>query len=131
MTPGRGRFHALVVIPVILALVGGCSPTRPPVDELDAASRALGAAREAGAAELAAADYRAAAAGFDQAQSAQASGDYDEAAQFARQSLADSELAAARARRAAARADVERLRRENATAARDLAAPAAGFEEVQ
>ena len=128
MTPGRSKFHALVAIPVILALAGGCSPTRPPVDELDAASRALGAARDAGASQLAAADYRAAANGFDQAQAAQASGDYDEAAQYARQSLSDSELAAARARRAAARADVERLRQENAAASRDLAAPT-GFEE--
>jgi hypothetical protein len=124
MTPGHGKFHALVTIPMILALTGGCSPTRPPVDELDAASRALGGARDAGAAQLAAADYRAAANGFDQAQAAQASGDYDEAAQFARQSLADSELATARARRAAARADVERLRQENAAVARDLATPA-------
>lgn len=128
MTPGRGRFHVLVVIPAILALAGGCAPTRPPLDELDAASRALGSAREAGAAQLAAADYRAAANGFDQAQAAEASGDYDEAGQFARQSLADSELATARAHRAAVRADVERLRQENAAAARDLAAPT-GFEE--
>lgn len=127
MTFGRGKFHALVAVPLILALAAGCSPTRPPVDELDAASRALGTARDSGAAQLAAADYRAAAAGFDQAQAAQAQGDYDEAAQYARQSLADSELATARARRAAARADVERLRQENAAVSRELAAPT-GFE---
>jgi hypothetical protein len=129
MTPGSGKIHALVVIPLVLALAGGCTPTRPPVGELDSASRALGTARDAGAAQLAPADYRAAANGFDQAQAAQASGDYDEAVQYARQSLADSELATARARRAAARADVERLRQENDALSRDLAAPA-GFEEL-
>lgn len=129
MTPGSGKIHALVVIPFVLALAGGCTPTRPPINELDSASRALGVAREAGAAQLAPADYRTAANGFDQAQAAEARGDYDEAAQYARQSLADSELAAARARRSAARADVDRIRQENAALSRDLAAPA-GFEEL-
>ncbi len=128
MTPDRGKIHALVVLPAIMAMLVACAPTRPPTDQLDAASRALGAARDAGAEERAAADYRAAASGFDQAQAAQARGDYDEAAQFARQSLSDSELAIARSRRAAARAEVDRLREQNATLTRDLAAPAA-FEE--
>jgi ABC-type uncharacterized transport system auxiliary subunit len=120
MTPGNGKIHALVVVTATLVL-SACTPTRPPLDQLDAASRALGAARDAGAPQWALAEYRAAGSRFDEAQAAQAGGDYDEAAWFAEESLADSELAIARSRLASAREAVSRLQQENAALERDLA----------
>ncbi len=110
----------------MVALLGtaACSPTRPPLDELDAASRAFGAARDAGATQWSPAEYRAAGQHFDAAQAAENQQDYPEAAQFAAQSLADSELAIANARLGKARAEVERLKQQNASLDRDLATPA-------
>lgn len=124
MTIGRRNVLALVTLPALLAL-SGCSPTKPPLDELDAASRGLGAARTAGAENLAAADYRSAARRFDQAQAAEARGDYDDAARLARESAADSELALARTRVAKARDTVSRLQQQNAGLDRDLSEHAA------
>jgi len=90
------------------------------VDELAAASRALASARAADAPTLAPADYRAASQELDQARAADGHQDYDIAAQFARQSAADGELALAKARLAKARASVDQLRRDNATLDHDL-----------
>lgn len=103
-----------------LSALQGCSPTKPPLDLLDAASRSLGSAREAGAPQYAAAEYRSAGRRYDQAQAAEAREEYDEAAQYARDSAADSELATAKARLAKARLEVDRLRQENANLDRDL-----------
>ncbi|HEU4663679.1 MAG TPA: DUF4398 domain-containing protein [Dokdonella sp.] len=130
MTPAREKIHAWVVV-LAAALAAGCSPTKPPLDELDAASRALSAARQADAPQLAAAEYRAAGRHFDQAQAAERDQDYDAAAQFAAESLADSELALARARAAKARADVERLTRDNASLQGDLDSHPAALQEEQ
>lgn len=104
-----------------ISLIAACSPTKPPVDQLDAASRALGVARDAGAAQAATAEYRAAGRHFDQAQAAESQEDYDEAAQYALQSLADSEFATARARLAKTRAQVAKLKQQNGELKRDLA----------
>jgi hypothetical protein len=119
MTPSRSKIHVLFVI-VATALAEGCSPTRPPVDELAAASRALASARAADAPTLAPADYRAASQELDQAKAAENHQDYDIAAQFARQSAADGELAFAKARLGKARASVDQLRRDNAALDHDL-----------
>jgi hypothetical protein len=118
MTPARKKIHALVaIVPIALA---ACTPTRPPVDELAAAARALNAAREAGAPELAAADFRSASLHLDQARVADRDQDYDVAAQLAAESQVDSELALARARAARARAAVDRLSSANAGLEHDL-----------
>ncbi|HEY6943226.1 DUF4398 domain-containing protein [Dokdonella sp.] len=130
MTPAREKIHAWVAV-LAAALAAGCSPTKPPLDELDAASRALSAARQADAPQFAAAEYRAAGRHFDQAQAAQRDKDYDAAAQFAAESLADSELALARAHLAKARADVERLTRDNANLQGDLDSHPAALQEEQ
>jgi hypothetical protein len=130
MTPSSGKIHVLIVIMLALAM-GACAPTKPPVDELDAASRALDAARDAGAAELAPAEYRSAGRHFDAAQAAEGDRDYAEAAGFALQSLADSELAAAKARLARTRAEVDQLKRENADLDRDLATEPGPAEELR
>lgn len=119
MTASRNKIHVLVVI-LATALMQACAPTRPPVDELDAASRALAMARTADAATFAPVEFRAAEQHFDQARSAESSQDYDAAAQFARQSAADSELASAKARLGKAHAAVDQLQADNAAIDRDL-----------
>lgn len=113
------KVHLPALVLAVLA-VQGCSPTKPPVDLLDTASRSLGSARSAGAPQYAASEYRSAGRRYDQAQSAMAREEYDEATQFARESAADSELATAKARLAKAREEVDRLKQENANLDRDL-----------
>ncbi|MBN8726566.1 MAG: DUF4398 domain-containing protein [Xanthomonadales bacterium] len=116
----------------ILAFLGvaACTPTKPPLDQLDAASRALGTARDAGAAELAGPTYRAAAQRFDAAQAAEGRGEYALAADLAAESQVSSELAAAQARLARLRGEVDRMRRENAATAGDLRqAPGMEFQQ--
>lgn len=124
MTFSRRKIHALIAVVAVL-LAAACSPTRPPVDALDAASRALGAARDAGAATYAADDYRSAGQRFDEAQAAEGQRDYDAAANLAYESQVTSELAAARARVGKLREAVARLQQENANLDRDLQQPAA------
>lgn len=119
MTPDRGKIHALIGV-LALAALAGCAPTKPPVDQMNAAARGLENARSIGAAEFAPADMNNAAREYSAAQSAQAQGDYDAAAQWAMQSQADSELAAARARREQARHAVDKLTQANATLESDL-----------
>ncbi len=119
MTANREKIHALVVVAAI-ALMQGCTPTRPPVDELDAASRAFASDRTADAATFAAVEYRAAEQHLDQARAAEGRQDYDKAAQFARESAADSELASAKARLGKAHAQVDQLKQDNASLDRDL-----------
>ena len=119
MPPSRRKIHVLIVL-VATLVVQACAPTRPPVDELDMASRALDAARAADAPSWAAQEYRMAGQHLDQAQAAQARHDYDVAAQMARESAADSELAAATARLRKARDAVAKLTQENANLDSDL-----------
>ncbi len=127
MTPARKKIHAWVAIPTIA--LAACAPTRPPVDELAAAARALNAARDGGASEFAAADFRSASSRLDQARVADRDQDYDVAAQLAAESQADSEVALARARAARARAGVDRLSSANAGLEHDLAGSPAATEE--
>ena len=119
MTPAHKKIHALVAIAAIA--LAACAPTRPPVEALDAAARALDAATQAGAPERATADFRSARARLDQARMADRDQDYELAARLAAESQADSELALARARAGKARAEVDRLSSENAGLEHDLA----------
>ena len=119
----------LAASPLLLA---SCATTKPPIDELGAASRMLAAARSAGAATYAPADYRSASQRLDQAQSAEGRHDYDAATQLANESAADGELATARARVAKAREAVERLKQQNASLEQGLGDQnTQGFQEVQ
>lgn len=118
MTSSRRKIHVLIA--VIAVALAACSPTRPPVDQLDAASRALGVARDAGAATYAADDYRSAGQRFDEAQAAEGDRDYAAAADLASESQVTSELAATRARLAKAREAVARLAEDNARLDRNL-----------
>lgn len=128
MPPSRPKIHVLIVLVAILS-VQACSPTRPPVDELNMASRALDAARAAEAPTFAAEEYRLAGQHLDQAQAAQARHDYDVAAQMARESAADSDLAAAKARLRKARDAVARLKQDNASLDSDLSHSATQEEQ--
>jgi len=119
MTPDRGKIHALIGV-LALAGLAGCAPTKPPVDQMNAAAGALENARSVGAGEFATADINNAAREYDAAQSAQASGDYEAAAHLAMQSQADGELAAARARRMQARHAVDKLTDANSALNSDL-----------
>lgn len=119
MPPSRRKIHALIVL-VATIFTQACSPTRPPVDELNMASRALDAARAAQAPMWAAEEYRVAGQHLEQAQAAQARHDYDVAAQMARESAADSELAAAKARLGKLRDAVAKLKQDNANLDSDL-----------
>lgn len=130
MTPARKKIHALVAV-LATMLAAGCSPTKPPLDELDAASRALAAARQAEAPQVAAPEYRSAGRHFDQAQAAERDHDYDAAAQFAAESLADSELALAKAKLAKTREGVERLTRDNEALQSDLDSHPAALQQEQ
>ncbi|KAB2901357.1 MAG: DUF4398 domain-containing protein [Dokdonella sp.] len=133
MTPHRGKIHASIVVSALLALLAlsACEPTRPPVDQLNAAAHGLENARSLGAGEFARTELDAAARNYEAAQSAQAMADYDAAAQLALQSQADSELAAARARRAQAQHAVEKLERSNAALQEDLSRHPADAAEEQ
>lgn len=119
MTPSRRKIHALIAVLAALALQA-CSPTKPPVQELDAASRALSAASTAEAPLYAPNEYRSAGQRYDQAQAAEARQDYDAAAQLAAESSVDSELASAKARLGKARQDVQKLKQDNANLDSDL-----------
>ncbi len=92
------------------------------------ASRAFDTARAAEAPTWAAEEYRLAGQHLDQAQAAQVRHDYDVAAQMARESVADSELATAKTRLGKAREAVARLRQENANLDSDLSS---GTQQVQ
>jgi hypothetical protein len=125
MTPSRAKIHVFIVV-LALACLAACTPTRPPVDELDAAGRALGAARAADAPTLAPLEYRSGSHLLDQARAAEGREDYDVASELARESAADSELASAKARLATARGGVERLKADNASLGHDLDGQPAG-----
>ncbi len=130
MTPERGKIHALIGV-LAMTVLAACAPTKPPIDQLNAAAHALEQARSVGATEFAATDLNTAAREYDAAQSAQAQQDYDLAAQMALQSQADSELAAARTRRIQAQYAVDKLKQDNATLEGRLASPAPTGEEGQ
>jgi hypothetical protein len=120
MTSDWRKIHIPIATVAIFSLQA-CAPTKPPVQDLEAAARALSAARSTGAAGYAADEYRAAGQHYEQAQGAEARQDYDAAAQLAREAAADSELASARTRLAKAREAVRALRQENAGLDRELA----------
>lgn len=114
-----------------LFALGACEPTRPPLDQLNAAAHGLENARALGAGEFASADLDAAAREYEAAQAARAQGDFDAAAALALQSRADSELAAARARRAQAQHAVDKLERGNAALQEELSRQPADAAEAQ
>jgi hypothetical protein len=128
MTPSVGKIHALFAI--VTALLIGCGPTKPPVDEIGIATRNLSTARAAGAATYAPLELRAAEDRLARANAAAAHDDEDDAAILASESSVDSELAAARSRLGKVREAVDSLKQQNADLSREAArhTDGAGFQ---
>ncbi|HEY0198098.1 MAG TPA: DUF4398 domain-containing protein [Rhodanobacter sp.] len=127
-----GRFRAIPALPAIaLALtlvLGGCATVPPPDDSMNQAQTLLQEARDAGAADYAPVDLGFAQDKFQQAQMAMANRKYEDAANLAEESRADSELARAKARLGASRAQIQsriqdnsRLREQGEQAAAEAA----------
>jgi len=98
----------------------GCTPTKPPTGDIDAATSALTAARQAGASTYAPLELRAAEDHLSQAKANIDSGDFDVAVRMARESQVDSELAAVKSRLGKDREQVQKQTRENAQLKKDL-----------
>ncbi len=109
--PGRTR-TASVLLGLTLAL-GGCASIPPPDDSMNQAQSSLQQARDAGAADYAPVDLGFAQDKFQQAQSAMSERKYEDAANLAEESRADSELARAKARLGASRAQIQHRVEEN------------------
>jgi hypothetical protein len=112
-SPSRGRPNGVRVAVSTLTLamalaLTGCATTPPPDGVMNQAQVQLQAARDADAADYAPVDLGFAQNKFQQAQSAMAKRDYDEAAQLADEARADAELARAKARLAAARSQIQK-----------------------
>jgi hypothetical protein len=122
MTPNRRKIHRALVI-MLLALAG-CGPTKPPPVGLDEASRALEAARGAGAATYAPLELRNAEARLSQARAVMDKHDYPAAQRLAEESQVDSELAAVKSRLGKVREKVDTRTRENAQLRQDLSSGA-------
>ena len=118
MTPNRKKIHRAIVI--LLTVLAGCSPTKPPNADLTDAASALDAARTAGAATYAPLELRNAQDHLSQAQASVDTHDYDVAMRMARESQVDSELARIKARLGKVREQVQARIRENAQLRQDL-----------
>lgn len=108
--------HVRLRLPGLAAamlLLAACASTPPPTDAMQRAQSTLDAARKAGAADYDPVDLDFAKGKFGQAQAAMAKRDYDKAAAFAAESLADGRLALTKARLAALRGQVKQASAEN------------------
>lgn len=119
MTPDRRKIYAVTAFCVAFA-VAGCAPTRPDPALLGNAERLLEAARQADAQTYAPLELRFASERYQQAQSAMSGEDFDAAGRLARESVANSELAAVKARLGKARESVDLLKVQNDELRRDL-----------
>jgi hypothetical protein len=112
-----GRFRAFPALPALLVALtlalGGCASVPPPDDSMNQAQSMLQQARDAGAADYAPVDLGFAQDKFQQAQSAMSERKYEDAANLAEESRADSELARAKARLGASRAQIQHRIQEN------------------
>jgi hypothetical protein len=100
--------------------IAGCASTPPPLGDLASADAAIGAARAAGAAELAPVEFRFAEDKRQAASVALDGRDFVLARQLAAQAEVDAALAEAKARAAAGRNAVQQKSRENAELRREL-----------
>jgi len=120
MTSTSAKNHALIAISLALA---ACSPTKPPTDTLDAATRGVATARAAGADTYAPLELRFAEERYSAATAAMAKRDYDRAERAAAESLVNSELAVVKVRQSKARQAVDELRQQNEEAQHQLPPP--------
>ncbi|MBS0591722.1 MAG: DUF4398 domain-containing protein [Proteobacteria bacterium] len=101
----------------------GCAQTKPPLAEMQEATRSVDAARDAGAATYASAEFHGAQERLGQARAAMRQEDYDLATQFADEAQVAGVLAQARARLGKDRERVDARARENERLRNDLSVP--------
>ena len=100
--------------------VAGCAQTKPPLGEMQEATRRVEAARDAGASTYAPTELRMAQERLGQARAAMKQEDYDAAAQLADEAQAAGDLAQTKTRLGKARERVDARTRENAQLRSDL-----------
>ena len=118
------RLAALIGVSVFLISAAGCSQTKPPLAEMQDASRRVESARDAGASTYAPAELRSAQERLGQARAAMKQEDYDTAAQLADEAQVAGDLAQVKTRLGKARERVDARTRENAQLRSDLSIPA-------
>lgn len=118
MTRTRPEIHAAAL--AALLLLGGCASAPPPVGVLQEAERAIAAAQDAQAEDLAPVELGFAQERLADARLAMDEGDYALARSRAEQAEVNAALAAARSRAAAARSAVQRQAAENQRLRREL-----------
>lgn len=111
MTPTRSKIHRPVVL--LCLLLAGCGPSKPPDTGLQDAERQLRAARDAGASTYAPLELRSAEERLSSGRAAADQRDYADAARFAEESQANSELAVVKTRLGKTRERVEARMRDN------------------
>ena len=123
--------YAIVWMMFCVFAVGaaGCAQTKPPLAEMQEASRRVDAARDAGASTYAAAELRVAQERLGQARAAMREQDYEVAAQFADEAQVAGDLAQARTRLGKDRERIEARTRENARLRADLSLPVEPAQE--
>lgn len=117
------RAIALTGFSVFVNCIAGCAQTKPPLAEMQEASRRVETARDAGASTYAPYELRAAQERLGQARAAMKQEDYDQAAQLADEARVAGELAQAKTRLGKARERVDARTRENAQLRSDLSVP--------
>lgn len=123
------RAMTLIGLSVSVICVAGCAQTKPPLAEMQEATRRVDGAREAGASTYAPTELRMAQERLGQARAAMKQEDYDVAAQFADEAQVAGDLAQAKTRLGKARERVDARSRENAQLRSDLSIPAEAKQE--
>lgn len=110
----------LPLLALLLVLLASCATTPPPTGLMDQAVQALDQAQQAGAADYAPLELGFATKKLDLAQSAMGQKDYDEAAQLAEESQANSSLARVKSELASVREKIKTQSAENQKARQRL-----------
>jgi hypothetical protein len=118
------RTVALIGFSVCVICLAGCAQTKPPLAEMQEATRHVDGARDAGASTYAPAELRVAQERLGQARAAMRQEDYDVAATLADEAQAAGDLAQVKTRLGKARERVDARTRENAQLRSDLSIPA-------
>lgn len=123
------RAIALFGLFVFVICIAGCAQTKPPLAEMQEATRRVEGAREAGASTYAPAELRMAQERLGQARVAMKQEDYDVAAQLADEAQVAGDAAQAKTRLGKARERVDARTRENAQLRSDMSIPAEAKQE--
>ena len=120
-TPHLTRNGCKLLLPTaLLVLLAGCASMPPPTGLMNHASQALDQARQAGASDYAPLELGFAVKKLDMAQSAMTEEDYEQAAQLAEESEANSTLARVKSELASVREKIRQQSAENQKARQRL-----------